>query len=64
MIKLRNFIWIVRCRLICWLAGKSSVAINVNLDPQRGLVINLGRLHYYRNVTVSRGFTFEGQTND
>jgi hypothetical protein len=64
MTKLRNFIWIVRCRLICWLAGKNGVAINVNLDPQRGLVINLGRPHYYRNVTVSRGFTFEGQAND
>jgi len=64
MIKLRNFIWTVRCRLIRWLAGKNGVAINVNLDPQRGLVMDLGALHYYRNVTVLNGFTFEGQTND
>lgn len=60
MIKLRNFIWTVRCRLIRWLAGKNGVAINVNLDPQRGLAINFDRLHYYRNITVSRGITFEG----
>lgn len=64
MTKLRNFIWIVRCLLIRWLAGKSSVAINVTLDTQRGLVMDLGMLHYYRNVTVLNGFAFEGQTND
>ena len=64
MIKIRNFIWTVRCRLIRWLAGKSSVAINVNLDAQRGLVMDLGMLHYYRNITVLNGFTFEEQAND
>lgn len=64
MTKLRNFIWIVRCRLICWLAGKNGVAINVTLDTQRGLVMDLGMLHYYRNITVLNGFAFKEQTND